>query len=110
MPDFRKISHLSFSSRDCERSAAWYQEVFGFEPLDRVTEDGWHSILLVHPPTATILEFQQHDANGGETFDPTRTGLDHLGLMVDSRAELEAWVERLDRLGVRHSGVIDREY
>ena len=43
--------------------------------FDSTDEEGWSSILLIHEPSATILEFQQHDANDGSTFDPRRTGL-----------------------------------
>ena len=62
-------------------------KVFGFTELDRSAGDGWTGILLVHPATATIIEFQQHDANRGEGFDPTRTGFDHLGFLVDDVIE-----------------------
>jgi glyoxylase I family protein len=39
--------------------------------------------LVMHPGTRTIIEFQQHDANQGEAFDPLRTGLDHLAFKAD---------------------------
>jgi glyoxylase I family protein len=110
MPTFSKVSHISFSARDAEASARWYQDVLGFQPLDQAKGDGWRAILLLHPDTRTIVEFQQHDANGGEEFDPRRTGFDHLGFKVDSRAELEAWEAHFDRLGVRHSPIADRDY
>ena len=110
MPTFSKISHVSFSARDCERSAAWWSEVFDMHELDRSGGDGWKGILLLHPTTATIIEFQQHDGNAGETFDPARTGFDHMGFKVDDRAELEAWKAHFERLGVTHSPTADREY
>jgi glyoxylase I family protein len=56
------------------------------------------------------IEFQQHDANAGETFDPVRTGFDHMGLKVDSRDELLAWQSHFARLGVEHTPVVDRSY
>jgi glyoxylase I family protein len=67
-------------------------------------------VLVIHPPTATIVEYQQHDANRGEEFDPRRTGFDHLGLKVDDRAELDEWQARFAELGVDHTPVVDREY
>ncbi|MEZ5168256.1 MAG: VOC family protein [Acidimicrobiales bacterium] len=79
------ISHLSFSVRDAERTATWWEELFGFARIDAVESDTWHSILLLLPPHVAI-EFQQHDANRGEEFDPVRTGFDHLGWRVDSRS------------------------
>jgi glyoxylase I family protein len=110
MPTFSKVSHTSFSSRDNEKSAQWWREVFDLEELDRAEGDGWTAILLIHPASATIIEFQQHDANQGETFDPIRTGFDHMGLKVDDRSELDTWQAHFERLGVRHTPVVDREY
>jgi glyoxylase I family protein len=110
MPTFSKISHISFSVRDAEASAAWWREVFDLTEIDRSEGDGWNGILLMHPATATIVEFQQHDANAGENFDPVRTGFDHMGFKVDDPAELEPWREHFKRLGVTHSPIAHREY
>jgi glyoxylase I family protein len=110
MPTFSKVSHISFSARDAEASAKWWSEVFDLAEVDRTEGDGWRGILLIHPPTATIIEFQQHDANQGEAFDPARTGFDHMGFKVDDRAALDEWKAHFERLGVRHSPIADREY
>jgi glyoxylase I family protein len=91
-------------------SAAWYQEVLGLEPLDTVSGVGWRSVLLLHSQSAAIVECQQHDANQGEAFDPRRTGIDHMGLKVDSRADLDNWLDHFEKLGVKHSPIADREY
>jgi glyoxylase I family protein len=110
MPTFSKVSHISFSARDAQTSADWWTHVFELTELDRSEGEGWKGILLIHPPTATIIEFQQHDANGGEAFDPCRTGFDHMGLKVDTRAALDEWQARFEELGVTHTPVVDREY
>jgi glyoxylase I family protein len=107
---FSKISHVSFSARDCDRSAQWWREVFGFQDLEHVEGDGWKGIVMLHPTTATVIEFQQHDANRGERFDPARTGFDHLGFKVDDPAELDGWKAHFERLGVSHSPIAHREY
>lgn len=39
-----------------------------------------------------------------------RVGLDHLALAVDSRDELESWVDHLDECGVPHSEIHDMPY
>jgi glyoxylase I family protein len=109
MPSFTRVGHISLSVRDCERSAAWWKEVFGLEPLLEIEEDAWRAVLLLLPDDSAI-EFQQHGANQGEPFDPTRTGFDHLGLHVGSRDELVAWQAHFEALGVTHTPIVDRDY
>ena len=110
IPTFAGVSHISFSARDAEASAAWWRDVMGFEEYARVSGDDWFGIVLVHPPTSTLVEFQQHDANDGESFDPRRTGLDHMGLRVPDRGQLSVWEEHFHRSGVDHTPIVDAEY
>ncbi len=110
MPAFSKISHISFSVTDAEATAKWWADVFELRDLDRVEGEGWTAILLIHPETATIIEFQQHQANQGEQFDPSRTGFDHMGFKVDDRGALDEWQAHFDDLGVPYTPVVDREY
>jgi glyoxylase I family protein len=110
MPNFSKVSHTSFSVRDAERSAAFWRETLGFQDLEAVSGNGWHGTVLLHPPTATVLEVQQHDANAGDAFDPARTGFDHLGFKVDDPAELDDWQAHFERLAVDHTPVVQRDY
>jgi glyoxylase I family protein len=110
MPVFSGVSHISFSVRDAEVSAQWWARLLDLTEIDRVHGDGWRAILLLHAPSRTIIEFQQHDANGGEAFDPRRTGFDHMGFKVDKRSDLDEWLARFEQLGVTHSPIADREY
>ena len=110
MPTFSRISHISFSVRDNEASARWWSDVFDLKELDHADGEGWTAILLIHPDTATIIEFQQHDANRGETFDPTRTGLDHMGFKVDDPDQLDDWQAHFARLGVTYTPVVHHDY
>ncbi len=109
MPGFADVSHISLSVRDAEKTARWWQDVFGLEQVDTIEEGTWHAVLLLLTPHIA-LEFQQHDRNAGESFDPVRTGFDHLGLRVDSRPELDVWQSHFEQLGVEHTPVVDREY
>jgi len=43
-------------------------------------------------------------------FDERRIGLDHLAFTCRSRSDLEAWVVRLEELGVAHGGIVDADY
>jgi glyoxylase I family protein len=110
MPTFSKVSHISFSARDAERSAQWWSEIFAMDELDRSKGEGWRGILLIHKETATIIEFQQHDTNLGERFDPTRTGFDHMGFKVDDRADLDGWQAHFERHNVTHTPVVHHDY
>src|SRR6476620_2539704 len=110
MPTFSRLSHISFSVRDAEASARWWAGLLDMTEIDRVVGEGWFGILLVHQPSRTVIEFQQHGGNHGETFDPRRTGFDHMGFKVDTRAGLDEWLEQFERLGVHHSRIAEREY
>jgi glyoxylase I family protein len=110
MPTFSRVSHISFSVRDVEASARWWAELLELTEIDRVVGDGWHGVLLMHRWSRTIIEFQQHDGNRGEVFDPMRTGFDHMGFKVDTRTELDEWLARFEQLGVSHSPIAEREY
>ena len=107
---FTKLSHISLSTRDLLTSVGWYRAVLGFQELDYVEGEGWRGVLMIHEPSATVIELQQHDANQGERFDPRRTGLDHMGFKVESREALEDWQEHFIRLSVDHTPIADREY
>ena len=109
MPRFSDVSHISLSVRDAEVTARWWKEVFGVRELVRLDHDGWHAILVELTP-AIALEFQQHDANQGEAFDPVRTGFDHMGLAVESREDLLDWQSHFEAQGVVHTPVVDRDY
>jgi glyoxylase I family protein len=95
------------SVREPSTSAEWYVEVFGFEihrefagPDGRVLD-----VCMVHPDAGIELCLVGHRANAGEPFNEARTGLDHLEFLVSERGDLEEWAQRLDALGVAHSGV-----
>ncbi len=110
MPTFERVSHVSFSARDADGCADWLIRTLDFRVIDRVQGATWRGVLLLHRPSGTILEFQQHDGNAGEPFDPRRTGLDHVGFKCADRDALIEWQEHFRALGVDHTPVVDREY
>lgn len=110
MPTFSGISHVSLSVRDRDASRNWYHAVLGFELLEESRTDDYDEWILLHPVNQTVLCLQQHKTNRGEEFDPTRTGGDHLGLKVDTRAELDAWANWFQDKGVTHSPIVDAKY
>jgi len=102
------FSHLGLSVTDLDRTLAWYCDVLGAVvtvdpyPGDRASFSGRMAILLVG---TLILDLYQHTANGGERFDPPRTGLDHCAFRADSYADLEQWARWLDTKGVERSEI-----
>ena len=111
-PAITGIHHFSPTVRDLEASVEWYQKVFG---LDRVPvtfphyerEDSGYAVLLVDPNSGLAIGLHTNKGNDGEPFDERRTGLDHIGFNVSSRAELERWADHLTAIGVDHTGIRD---
>lgn len=109
-PTITGIHHFSVTVRDLEVSVAWYQRVFG---VDRVPmtfphyerEDTGYAVLLIDPRSGLAIGLHTNTGNDGQAFDEARTGLDHVGFNVATRAELEAWTAWLDELGIEHSGI-----
>jgi catechol 2,3-dioxygenase-like lactoylglutathione lyase family enzyme len=110
LPAIAGIHHLSLTVSDLEASLAWYERLLG---ADRVPmtfphyecEDTGYAVLLVEPRSGLMIGLHANTGNGGEQFDEARTGLDHVGLHVASREDLEAWTGWLDELGIEHSGI-----
>ncbi len=106
------IHHFSPTVRDVEASATWYEQVFSmirvpitFAHHER--EETGYAVMLIDPVSGLAIGLHHNTANQGEAFDEARTGLDHIGFQVASRESLDAWVTKLDDLGVAHSGVRD---
>jgi len=98
---------VNLTVRDLHRSAAWYSKLLDMEELyDFASADGhMHYISLIEPRSGFVLCLVGHASNHGEPFDEVRTGLDHLEFLVARHDELQEWANRLDELGVVHSGV-----
>ncbi len=109
MPSINGRLEINLTVRDPGASTEWYRRLFGFElRYDHTSDDGsLRYVSLADPASGFVLCLVGHAANDGTPFDETRTGLDHLELLVASRADLDGWAARLDELGVAHSGVKD---
>ena len=106
------IHHISITVSDVEASAGWYEQVFGATRIPITfahhdCEDTGYAVLLMDPASGVAFGLHHNTGNQGESFDEARTGLDHIGLNVASREAMDAWVAKLDGLGVEHSGVRD---
>jgi glyoxylase I family protein len=94
--------------------AQWYERVFGMNRVP-VTfphygdEEGGYAVLLIDPRSGAMIGLHHHEANPGQPFHESRTGLDHISFGVADRASLDTWASWLDELGIEHSGVIDTD-
>ena len=109
-PSTAGLHHIALTVTDLEASIAWYQRVFGIAYHMEEAHEGGVGKLLTDDRWGLIVVLHHHDANPGERFSERRTGLDHVGLAVASRAELEGWQRHLAELGVSHSPIADRPY
>jgi glyoxylase I family protein len=103
---------VNLSVRNPVRSAAWYTRLLGMvQHYDHAASDGsLRYICLEEPYSGLVLCLVGHRSNPGEEFSEARTGLDHLEFVVGQRGDLDDWAERLDALGIEHSGVKELDY
>jgi glyoxylase I family protein len=102
------LHHVALTVTDIEASTAWYQRVFDLAPMLEEPHDGGWQRLLTDPDWRLVIVLHRHDVNAGEPFSERRTGLDHVGLGVPTRAELVAWQAHLEEMGVARAAAADR--
>lgn len=112
MPSITGQLGVILNVRDVGRSAEWYETLLGMqERYNYRSDDGsMHYVCLDHPDGVLELCLVSHARNSGEPFNEFRTGLDHLEFLVTNRESLLEWAERLDHLGIPHSGVKTLDY
>lgn len=113
-PAVTGFHHFSPTVSDVEASAQWYERVFGMNRVPVTfphygAEEGGYAVLLMDPRSGIAIGLHHHEANPGQPFHESRTGLDHISFGVGDRASLDAWASWLDGLGIEHSGVIDTD-
>ena len=115
MPAFNGVSHVGITVRDVDRSAAWYERVLCMQLLGEFPQFATPGVAarVVHvrnPATGIHFALVEHESGDDDEFSEFRVGLDHLALAIESRDELEQWIEHLDVCGVPHSGIRDMRY
>ena len=79
-----KRLHVHVSVKDLSASIRFYREPFGAEPV--VTKDDYAKWMLEDPRVNFAISRRNR-----------ATGVDHLGIQVEDRAELKEVYERLER-------------
>ncbi len=102
------LHHLALTVTDLDASVEWYSRVFDVKPAMDVPHPGGVGRVLLNDDQSLVLVLHHHDTNDGEQFAETRTGLDHFGLLVSSREDLERWQDHLAEHGVERSAAADR--
>jgi len=102
------LHHLALTVSDLDASIAWYQQAFGIKQQMEEEHKGGVGKLLADETFQFVIVLHRHDANDGQSFAETRTGMDHVGLAVPTRADLEAWQAKLESVGVVRAEAADR--
>ena len=103
MVAFAGVSHVAFTVSDLTVSQRFYTSVLDFVAV----LDVGYGRICIHRGTGFTIALLHHEGTTGDRFSPLRTGLDHLGLAVATRAELVQWEQRLQAAGVPYSPIQD---
>jgi glyoxylase I family protein len=91
-----KIKHIALSTRDPEKTARFYIDVFGLEQIGRVDHPAVSGFFLSDGElNLAVLKFK-NDAAAGAERGRGFSGIHHIGFQVD---DLEAIAERLAAAG-----------
>ena len=96
------LRHVGLTVTDLDRSVEWYSRVLGFTELFREQHDDRRTAVL--RSAGAMVGLVEFTTSGG-AFSERHPGLNHLCLAARDAAELDGWVQHLDRCGVAHSGV-----
>jgi glyoxylase I family protein len=103
-------THVTLTVSDLDRSAGWYHDLFEGQEMFR-GNDGISDVVIYAIPDNFLLGLRRHEGmQPGDRFSYERCGLDHLGMHVADRPELEKWRAKLDEKNVDHSGIVESAY
>jgi catechol 2,3-dioxygenase-like lactoylglutathione lyase family enzyme len=99
------VHHVKMPVTDLAQSLHWYRQVFGLRPtIEFPDADGVVRGFSGEIPglLPTLVSFRVNPAavEGCRGFDP-------VSFAVQSRDDLERWVEHLDSLDVKHSPIVE---
>ncbi|SEP53896.1 antibiotic biosynthesis monooxygenase [Amycolatopsis saalfeldensis] len=105
IPSHQGIHHLKLPVTDLERSTRWYHDVLGARRLTELDHRRPDGTLF-----AVILDIPGINGKVELRLDPATAaalkGYDFLTLTIEDRPALDAWIARLDALGIPHSPAI----
>ena len=117
MPNFRNVwvhgrVAVILTVTNVRASVKWYAELLDLEcHYEDIASDGrMRGAGLIETASDFTICFVSHANDGADEFAETNPGLDHLEFLVESRADLDEWIRRLDELKIVHSGVKEPNY
>ena len=102
------LHHIALTVTDLDASVEWYGRLFDIKVLMEGPHPGGYAKVMTDEAFSLMIVLHHHDTNGGEIFAETRTGLDHVGMAVPTRADLEAWQDWLEAHGVVRAEAADK--
>jgi glyoxylase I family protein len=102
------LHHIALTVTDLDASVEWYSRVFDVRRQMDAPHPGGLGRILADDAWTLMIALHRHDSHEREGFAETRTGLDHVGLVVPTRTELERWQDHLESHGVVRSERADR--
>ena len=109
MPQHQGFGHLTLTVTDLERSADFYNRVLGSETAMASEDELGPFVVCMGPGFMVGLRKWEQTADG-DSFLFSRVGLDHMGVHVGSRDELEKWVAHLGENGVETAGIVESPF
>ncbi len=108
-------AHVRLTVTDIRRSKAFYDQVFEWpvavDTSDAVDQPGvtqsredYYGGTIYQTPQGTLFGLRPV---GSDTFDPDRTGLDHVSFAVASRDDLVAAARALTDAGIPCGDIVD---
>jgi glyoxylase I family protein len=111
LPQFPPFAHVAVTVTDLERSTRWYSQLLDAAPVldeDEPTGGFHHTVFALEG--GQLFGLHTFPSGPREAFDERRPGLDHVAFACADREALQAWVDRLNALGIAHGGIVDAHY